>query len=143
MENAVKLDKQRKAKVSPEQKEDARRLEELFLEKKAIEGFSQQGFAEAHGIAGQSTVSQYLTGRIPLNLEAAVKFAVGLDVKIEQFSPSIARELDDLITYYVGKRPSMLTEEDAQMMRRFIGLDEPERQYVRSFVNFHSGMKRI
>ncbi len=42
---------------------------------------------------GQSAMNQYLNGKIPLNPEAASKFAVLMGVNIESFSPAISDEI--------------------------------------------------
>lgn len=41
---------------------------------------------------GQSSLSQYLAGRIPLNLPAATKFATLIGCSVAEFSPSLAME---------------------------------------------------
>jgi transcriptional regulator with XRE-family HTH domain len=69
------------------QQEDAARLKALF-NKKA--GMSQAEFAVRSGIGEtQGAVEQYLNARIPLNLEAAIKFARGLGVDVQDFSPRL------------------------------------------------------
>jgi hypothetical protein len=47
-------------------------------------------FGKAHGIGTAGMVWQYTHARRPLNLEAATKFALGLPVPIERFSPRLA-----------------------------------------------------
>jgi hypothetical protein len=50
----------------------------------------QAVFGRRFDIGGQSMVSQYLTGRRPLNLPAAINFARGLQRPIAAFSPRLA-----------------------------------------------------
>lgn len=66
--------------------EEARALRGLF-EKQPL---GQAAFGKRFEIGNQSMVSQYLTGRRPLNLKAAANFARGLRVPISDFSPRLA-----------------------------------------------------
>jgi transcriptional regulator with XRE-family HTH domain len=45
---------------------------------------------------GQGTVSQYLNGKIPLNVDASAKLARHLKCSIDDFSPTMAQELRSL-----------------------------------------------
>jgi hypothetical protein len=54
---------------------------------------SQEAFGEEYKIGSQGMVWQYLHGKTPLNLNAAMKFAVGLGCPISAFSPTIANSL--------------------------------------------------
>lgn len=74
--------------LEPWQKDDARRLDELF--KKS--GKKQLTFGLEHGIGTQGLVSQFLKGRTALHLEAAVKFARGLGCSVADFSPKLAQQ---------------------------------------------------
>ena len=64
---------------------------------------SQREFARRYGLGTGQMVNQYLLGRRPLNLPAAVKFAQGLGVALEAISPSIAES---------AKRASEMTGKD-------------------------------
>ncbi len=88
--------------LTPEQLEDAARLRALFKhwqqEQKALRRpASQMEAAEQLGF-GQSALSQYLRGEIPLNVRTAMKFARLLGTKIEEFSPDLASQLLQLAT---------------------------------------------
>lgn len=85
---AMRIEKQ---KIETWQTEDAARLKRLFKEKSEL---SQEEFGAKYDIGSQGMVWQYLNGRSPLNLAAAIKFASGLKVKISDFSPTLARELE-------------------------------------------------
>jgi len=76
--------------LEPWQREDAQRLNAIF---KARSPMSQMAFGAAHEIGNQSMVSQYLLGRRPLNIDAARKFADGLNCAIDEFSPTIAAKI--------------------------------------------------
>jgi len=79
--------------LSPEQLEDATRLKAVYTAKKRQLHLTQESLASACGWESQGTVSQYLNGKIPLNLEAALKFAAALHVQVGDFSPRIAAAL--------------------------------------------------
>lgn len=80
--------------LSPEQLEDARRLKGLYNEQvRNLNLGSQVEVAARLGYASQGTLSQYLNGKIPLNLEAVLKFSALLQVSPEQISPGLAKKL--------------------------------------------------
>lgn len=79
----------RRAKVTPETKEEARRLRHLW---DARAHPSQAEFGEKYEIGNQSAVGQFLRGETPLSLKAARGFAIGLGASIEDFSPRLAQE---------------------------------------------------
>ncbi|WP_454826067.1 LexA family transcriptional regulator [Paraburkholderia xenovorans] len=79
------------------QLQDAARLRALFSEWQAAQKHagnksSQESAAEALGF-GQSALSQYLRGKIPLNPEALAKFARLFNKPMSDISPSITEEL--------------------------------------------------
>ena len=55
-------------------------------------GMTQKDAAAAWGLGNQSNLAHYLNGRQTLSLEVAIKFAKGLGVSIEDFSPRLARQ---------------------------------------------------
>lgn len=57
---------------------------------------SQEAFGAQYGIGSQGMVWQYLKGYVPLNLEAAAKFAAGLGVELRDISPRLADKLSAL-----------------------------------------------
>lgn len=80
--------------LTADQKEDAARLKRLFLSwkesrKASGEPASQDFFSDLVGF-GQSAVSQYLNGKIPLNPHAAAKFSKALGCQISDFSETVA-----------------------------------------------------
>jgi len=84
------MDKTRRKPVEPWQKEDAGRLKALY---DATGREAQEKFGGRHGIGSQALVWQYLNAYIPLNLKVAIKFALGLNCKVADFSPTLAAEL--------------------------------------------------
>lgn len=84
--------------LSPEQKEDAKRLFNLYekwksAQRQAGERASQEIVAAAVGFASQSAVSQYMKGGIPLNQDAVVKFAKFFGVSPAEISPAISTQM--------------------------------------------------
>ncbi|WP_313302188.1 helix-turn-helix transcriptional regulator [Diaphorobacter sp.] len=73
---------------------------------------------------GQSALSQYLNGRIPLNAQAAAKFAKLLNCRMQDFSPSIAQEASH-IAAGVSPQPSSIS-----MQLDTTDLDKIEEQLV-------------
>lgn len=94
--------------LTPEQKEDAERLRSAFktwqrqrrdFKKEA----SQEYVADQIGF-GQSALSQYLTGKIPLNGPVLAKLAELLGVKPEEISPSVAAQETARIDRWLAQR---------------------------------------
>jgi hypothetical protein len=77
--------------LTAEQQADAQRLKALFDQREPK--ISQSEFARLYELGSQSSVTHYLNARAPLNLMAAIKFAVGLKVSIAAFSPTLARQI--------------------------------------------------
>lgn len=93
--------------LSPEQKEDARRLFRLYEkwksdQRRAGARASQEIVAAALGFASQSAVSQYMKGGIPLNQEAVAKFARFFGVPPLEISPTIANQMAAIAEVVVG-----------------------------------------
>ena len=82
--------------LTPEQKADAERLMAIF---KRQSGLTQAVLADDLGFSTQSAVSQYLNGRVPLNVEVAIKFAERFNCLVSDCSPSIQREIDRISLY--------------------------------------------
>jgi len=83
--------------LSQAQLGDASRLKSAWLAyKKSHPGASQEKLAFECGWKTQGTVTQYLNGKIPLNIPALLKFAAALHVKPESISPSLASQLQQV-----------------------------------------------
>lgn len=101
---------------------DANRLKELFVawqadRKQAKLPASQDWCAEEMGF-GQSAINQYLNGKIPLNPEAASRFAGLLGRDVSAFSPSIAEEIRKL----AGSAASAADEDSRSSQRAAVDL---------------------
>jgi transcriptional regulator with XRE-family HTH domain len=85
--------------LTNQQIEDAKTLKKIFREwqsdcQKKGAKVSQESAAERLGF-GQSALSQYLNGGIPLNLDAAIRFAKLLNVPISAFSKDLANQAEN------------------------------------------------
>jgi transcriptional regulator with XRE-family HTH domain len=114
----------RRAKVTPETKEEARRLSELWATRAHP---SQAEFGETYGVGNQSAVGQFLRGDTPLSLKAARGFAEGLGVRIEDFSPRLAAEAAAIASMVPGDK---FTKEAAQVATAIDSLPSSERKRV-------------
>lgn len=83
----------RPAKVTDEHKAEAKRLKEIW---QSAPRQTQDEFGERFDVGNQSAVGQFLNGRVPLSLKAAVGFARGLGVSVADFSPRLAAEIERL-----------------------------------------------
>lgn len=83
--------------LTDEQRRDAERLRAQFrawqsARKERGEPSTQDEVAESLFGFGQSALSQYINGKIPLNAEALHKFATVLGVQASNISPGIVRD---------------------------------------------------
>lgn len=79
--------------LTAEQKSDARRLKQVYQARKRELGLTQDILADRCGWKAQSAVSQYLNGKIPLGLDAALIFARELQCSVSDISPSLSQKL--------------------------------------------------
>ncbi len=86
--------------LTPTQLAEARALKSLFKawqDRQRSQGLPwSQAFASEQLGFGQSAINQYLNGQIPLNIVAALKFAELLGLRILDFGPSIAQEMQQI-----------------------------------------------
>lgn len=78
------------------------RLKKLYAER-VPDGMTQEQFGEKYEIGNQGMVWQYLNGWSPLNVEAAAKFAKGLNCTIYDISPAMAKMLRSSILPVLGR----------------------------------------
>ena len=72
-------------------KAEASRLKAIYQDRKRNDPtLTQDKIADLCEWSGQSVVSQYLNGRIPLNIGALIKFATALRFSLEEVSPRLA-----------------------------------------------------
>jgi len=114
--------------LTHEQKQDAERLKGIYDERKDVLKLSQEMLADEFGFSAQGAVNQYLTGRIPLNVKTAVKFAEHLRCRVSDFSPSIQHEIDCLSRYASeGVEPCDISNEWEQCLVVLKSLSPDER----------------
>lgn len=96
-DNGSSMSKQRiRRPLTDAERDDAERLKSIYQRRKrelAAQGtrLTQEDLAARCGWSGQSAVAQYVSGKTPLNLNAALKFAKELDVELVDISPRLAQ----------------------------------------------------
>lgn len=82
--------------LTDEQLADAKRLKQRFVDwqirkREHKEPYSQEAAAGLLGF-NQSALNQYLNGKIPLNVDAAIKMAAVFGCTVAEFSPGLAEQ---------------------------------------------------
>ncbi len=109
-----------KRPLPPEERADNDRLKAIWNSKKAELRLNQELLADAMDV-GQSAVSHYLNGYNRLNAKAAARFAEVLKVKVSDFSPSLALEIERMAQTGLSvvddedRRPTPPPENHAQL----------------------------
>lgn len=87
--------------------EEAARLKAAYKARKQVEpSLTQEQIAHTFNWSGQSAVSQYMNGRIPLNLQALLGFASVLAVNPSEISPRLVPPGSELAAAFeASKRP--------------------------------------
>ena len=95
--DANKLAKQ--GKITEENIAESRRLLSIWGRMKptlTAKGYgTQEAFGHQFGIGNQSAVGHFLNGRAAISPKAAAAFAAGLECKISDFSPRVAKMLHE------------------------------------------------
>jgi hypothetical protein len=78
-----------RATATSTREKEAHALKRLFEDRSDL---SQARFGKEHGLGTAGMVWQYLNAHRPINLHAAMKFAKGLGVRIQDFSPRLAAQ---------------------------------------------------
>tara|TARA_R110000796_G_scaffold67463_1_gene154951 strand:+ start:152 stop:889 length:738 start_codon:yes stop_codon:yes gene_type:complete len=77
---------------------EAARLKAIYKARKAADkNLNQYVVAEQCGWSSQGTVSQYINGGMPLNIQALLRLAKALDFQPKEVSPRLADMLNDRI----------------------------------------------
>jgi len=124
--------------------DDARRLRALFAERSTL---SQMAFGQRYDLGTQSMVSQYLLGRRPLNIDAAMKFADGLGCTINDISPSLAEKITQARQYVVSADDDSLqavwdtASAESREVARYVlsDLNAPQPAWVTSDLRYAVG----
>lgn len=83
----------KRRRLTAQEVEDQEKLRDLWESKRDDLRLTQREAAAQFGYKNQAAVSQYLNGKIPLNLETVIKFANLLKVRIEEISPRFANSI--------------------------------------------------
>ena len=81
---------EKRRELTPEEKRIADALKTIWKAKQKERKFSQLNAAGEMDFSSQSTISQYINGKIPLNTDAKIKFAKFLGVSVIDFDPDFA-----------------------------------------------------
>ncbi|MGI9143863.1 MAG: hypothetical protein ACR2IJ_11805 [Fluviibacter sp.] len=100
----VPAPKKERAELKEWQKEDAKRLEALWLASGKPLYSSQEVFGRQVDIGSAQMVWQYIKGVRPLNLSVVVKFAKGLKCNVYDISPTLGRELTKMAASVAQKQ---------------------------------------
>ncbi|WP_312210503.1 helix-turn-helix domain-containing protein [Pseudescherichia sp.] len=84
----------RKKTLDAAEADAAKRLRDIWDEKKVTLRLTQERAAEALGFSTQASISHYLNGTTPLNTDATLKFAALLGVKPEEIRPDLAEAMN-------------------------------------------------
>jgi transcriptional regulator with XRE-family HTH domain len=117
-----------KRKLTPQELDAAKRLENLWNQRKHELGLTQEKVAHLCGWGTQGAFSQYLRGRIPLNLDAVLKIAKVIQVEPESIMPEIA----DLLSSNTG---SLDDDPAFQLASAIRSLPEKERLALETLVD--------
>lgn len=112
--------------LTPDQLAEAARLKSLFAtwqkgQREAGLPSSQESISDLLGF-NQSALSQYLNGRIPLNIAAARKFANLIGADIGDFSPSLAALIEG------GAHPETVDARSMTRMASQASTQEPDAE---------------
>jgi transcriptional regulator with XRE-family HTH domain len=108
--------------------EASKNLKRIWDQKRKELGFTQETASERIGI-GQSTVSQYLRGTVPLGIEATLKFAYFLGVDPREIRPDLPEWVVTLKSIKTEVSPDLLS-----LVREISVLSTPNKQVLRHIV---------
>ena len=78
-------------------KKDNQRLRDLWNVKRKELEITQSDVAQVLHIKTESSISHYLNGRIPLNLETIIGFSLIMGVAVSEISPTSAKLLEKIV----------------------------------------------
>jgi hypothetical protein len=94
---AYKIPQMKRRDLTTEEREETRRLaNEWEVFRAENKGATQTWLGAETGLGGQSAVSQYLNGVIPLNLTALLAFCRVLNLEPKQISPRLSSMVGDV-----------------------------------------------
>ncbi|MFC6520103.1 helix-turn-helix transcriptional regulator [Undibacterium arcticum] len=113
--------------LTPSQRAEAALLKSIFKEwqnrqRDSGNKVSQETASELLGF-GQSALSQYLNGRIPLNLDAATKIAAMIECAVSDFSETLAKQAAKYAApATVAAVPAARTNSDDVEIPQYLGI---------------------
>lgn len=113
---------------------EAAQLKQLFIEwqqARRSQGLpASQEAAANHLEFGQSALNQYLNGKIPLNIDVAIKFSKLLGVPISAFSSTLASHADDFAAAKDAMAMATAREHDFGIVGKRITIDAQQTEHV-------------
>lgn len=116
----------KKRTLTPEELQECAALKEIYRQRKAETGITQERLASELGM-NQGSLSHYLNGRNALNLGFALSIAPLLGVSVEAFSPRIAAEIQK-IRDAIGDGRKDFLRNSATKQREIVSLLGPKIQ---------------
>lgn len=107
----------------------AKNLKRIWDQKRKELGFTQETAVERIGI-GQSTISMYLRGIVPLGIEATLKFAYFLGIDPRDIRPDLPEWVVTLKSEKTEVSPDLLS-----LVREISVLSSNDKQVVRRIVS--------
>ena len=95
---------------------DTKRLQKLWKANAPQLGITQAKASQMFGFANQSAISQYLNGRIPLNMETTTRFASLLKVPLSDISPSHASRTTSTSPLMDAMKKAFKTSENCDLI---------------------------
>ena len=114
--------KMSRRKLTEVEQADTARLQAAWASKGKEKNLTQTAASKIFGFKNQSAVSQYLNGRIPVNMAIAAKFADLLSIPLSAISPRYSTASSDspmlrrLLDSVGGSDGCLLLEADAQAL---------------------------
>jgi hypothetical protein len=120
----------KRGKVSDENQEEAARLREIWdrtYEERKVRGIhSQAAFGTEFGIGNQAAVGFFLSGKTALSKKAALGFARGLRCSVGDFSPRLAKEMEQFALLTRAEAEHLAAKYPEPLVKAFL-LSEPFR----------------
>lgn len=122
--------------LTPEEKQSAENLKNIYVSKKKILNISsQEQLAHQMGFKSQGSVNQYFNGRIPLNIKAGIEFAKHLRCLPSDINPAWA-EYDGVVELDpsgLAQKVDKSSDEHKQAIEYLLSL-EPDK--AKAFTEF-------
>lgn len=121
--------------LTPSQLDDASRLKSLYEKWKEQRRSSklpasQEVVAALLGFSSQSSVSQYVNGKIPLNINAALRFADLFGCHISEISPDLALDASKIAEGAAPQKAADSRADQARAIMRLASKAANEPEYV-------------